>query len=333
MRYFIFWLLYFIISGGIGFGQTFKIATYDIFFLDDGISTERKNNLQKVIKELGADVIGFQEIDNPEALRNILNENYDIAMIDDPEEVLELALAVRPPFRIKSYNSVFPESAYDAGFPRKRDLLQVVVDGYGKEFVFLVHHAKSRWGGRIKTDSRREAASRLIVDYIKANLLRKNVVLLGDFNDNPDDRSLNILEYGDKDARAGVDTKEDSFLFNTSEQLLEKEICSYDYFSIYEDISTDRFNPVVQGSREENNKWRGKEYNFYRDVKIKSILFDQILVSMNLKKHVADSGVLNYSAAIKGELSKIKFVHDQLTYINRGSLASDHIPVWTILKF
>ncbi|MFQ5824908.1 MAG: hypothetical protein ACE5JB_12695, partial [bacterium] len=102
---------------------------------------------------------------------------------------------------------------------------------------------------------------------------------------------------------------------------------------IYKDIVSDRFDPIVKGSREENNKWRGKKYNYYKDVKIKAILFDQILVSMNLKKYVMDFGVLNHAVAIHGEPSKIKFIDDELVYKNRGSLASDHVPVWTILKF
>ncbi|MFQ5770799.1 MAG: endonuclease/exonuclease/phosphatase family protein [bacterium] len=332
MRYFIFWITFLIVSSGVGCSQIIKIATYNIYFLDEGISEQRKIKLQKVIEELDADIIGFQEINNPAALRNILTENYDIAMIDDPNEVQEVALAVRAPFKIKSYSYVFPDSTYDDAFPRKRDLLQVIVEGYGREFVFLVHHAKSRRGGRMNTDRRREAASMLILDYIKSNLLEKNVILMGDFNDNPDDRSLNILEYGVKNATAGIDTIEDSFLFNTTEQLLENDICSFDYFLIYKDGVSERFNPVVRGSRAENNKWRAKEYNYYRDVKIKAILFDQILVSMNLKNNVLDAGVFNDSVAIKGELSKIKFIDDNLIYTNRGTLASDHVPVWTILK-
>lgn len=75
-----------------------KIATYNIYFLDDGISQERRSNLQQVINKLDADIIGFQEINSPAALKNILPSEYTIAMIDDPGQVQELALAVRPPF-------------------------------------------------------------------------------------------------------------------------------------------------------------------------------------------------------------------------------------------
>jgi len=310
-----------------------KIATYNIYFLDDGISQERKSNLQQVINKLDADIIGFQEINSPAALKNILPSEYTIAMIDDPGQVQELALAVRPPFKIKSYKYVFPDTIHDNAFPRTRDLLEVEVAGYRKEFVIWVHHAKSRSGGRLKTDSRREAAARLMVGYMKSNLAAENVILIGDFNDNPDDRSLNILEYEDKDAVGGVDCKEDDFLFNTSEKLLSKDYCSYGYSRLFKETVNDTFQLTVAGARIENNKWRGIEHNYFNDVKIKTILLDQILVSINLKKYVYESGVFNYSTAIKGERSRVRFVEGELQFTKRGSLASDHVPVWTILKF
>ncbi|NIW78470.1 MAG: hypothetical protein GWN16_03005 [Calditrichae bacterium] len=68
------------------------------------------------------------------------------------------------------------------------------------------------------------------------------------------------------------------------------------------------------------------------DVKIKAILFDQILLSMNLKKYFQKSGVFHQSVAIKGERSDIDFRGGNVVYTHRGSLASDHVPVWTILN-
>jgi endonuclease/exonuclease/phosphatase family metal-dependent hydrolase len=312
--------------------QTVKIATYNIFFLDDGITSERKVNLQGVIKLLDADVIAFQEINNSAALRNILSPDYQVAMIDEPEEVQEVALAIRSPWEIFSSKNIFPESYYDLEFPRKRDLLQVNVTGLGYEFVFLVHHAKSRGGGRYNTDTQRGGAAKLIMNYVKTELANKNVVLLGDFNDNPDDRSLNILEYGNVNARGGVDEADDTFLYNATEQLLEKDYASYGYHDIYTDISGETFDPVVKGARDENNKWRDvKEYNFYEDVNIKAILFDQVLVSLNLKPYITAVDVFNYAVAVKGNISNIRFDKGNLIYTHRGNLPSDHVPVWIIL--
>jgi endonuclease/exonuclease/phosphatase family metal-dependent hydrolase len=313
--------------------QEIKVATYNIYFLDEGITPSRKERLQKVLAELDADVIGFQEINTAAGLRNILPAEYDIAMADDPEEVQELALAVRPPLKIISFHSVFPDTIYDHAFPRKRDLLEVRVDGYGKNFVFLVHHAKSRRGGRNETAGRREAASKLMVEYIKSKLKKRNVILLGDFNDNPDDRSLNILEYGNPNAAAGIDSRGDTFLFNATERLLENDYCSYGYNYLFDSTAlSDTFNLVVAGARAENNKWRDKPHDFMNDVKIKTILFDQILLSKNLKSKVAAVGIFDRSVAIAGRPSRVEFINGKLQYTERRDLASDHVPVWAILK-
>ena len=317
----------------LSYAQSLKFATYNIFFLDENISQERRDNLRTVIKELDADVIGFEEIKNPAALKNILPENYAIAMIDDTTEVQEVALAVRSPLEIQSYKYVFPDTSLDDAFPRSRDLLQVMVDGYGKEFVFFVNHFKSRYGGRLKTDPRRVEAARMIVEYIRHNLSDRNVVILADFNDDPDDRSLNVLEYGDPQAPGGVDEVEDTFLFNTAERLVAKEYCSFGLNYVYADVQSDTFDARIAGSREENNKWRDKEYDFYKDVKVKEILLDQILVSLNLKPYFVDSGVFNRSEAVRGIASKTRFTENGVVYTRRGSLASDHLPVWASFKF
>ncbi len=309
-------------------GQELTIATYNIFFLDAGISQERRENLQRVISELDADVIAFQEISNPAALRNILPEDYTIAMIDDPQEVQELALAVRAPLRILSQRYAWPEPSFDNAFPRSRDLLHVSVSAQGETLHFLVHHAKSRRGGRMRTDPRREQAAELIVRYIRSELAQKNVIVLGDFNDNPDDRSLNILEYGRSDVSGGIDVEEDSFLFNTTEALLDDNICSHGYSYLHGDEKAETFDPSVPGSSRENNRWRNRTYDYRRDVRVKAILLDQILVSLNLKKAVRDVGVFNRTIAVRGSRSRIEFIEGQLVYHKRGSLPSDHVPVW-----
>jgi len=308
--------------------EKFKFATYNIFFLDQAISQERKVRLQKIIDHLDADIIAFQEIDSEAALKNILPDDYTIAMIDDPEEILEVALAVRPPFKIIHKRYVFPDETYENAFPRNRDLLQVEVKGPNQNYFFLVHHTKSRRGGRVKTDKRREAASILIVDYIREKLDGELVILLGDFNDNPDDRSVNILEMGDSTAVGGPDELEDRFLYNTTEKLLEEDYCSYGIYKYDEQMADSVYRPVINGARSENNKWRNREFNYYKDVQIKAILFDQILVSMNLKNNIVSSGVYSGTEAVQGTETKIKFIEGDIHYTRRGSLPSDHVPVW-----
>ena len=310
-----------------------KVATYNIYWLDDGISDARKARLQTVVRELDADIIGFQGIQSKSALARILPDNYTIGMVDDPDALQELAIAVRAPLEIADLKMVFPEKVHDRAFPQTSDLLQAYVEGYSRRLIVLVHHAKSRASGRAETDPRREESATMITRYLSSRVKYDHIVLLGDFNDNPDDRSLNILESGDPAASAGIDDAPDAFLYNTSEALLEKDYCSHGYNHLYDKIESDTFDPAVPGARAENNKWRGKPHDFLREVEVKAILFDQILVSQNLRDHVIASGVFTHAEAVRGSRSRIRLYGDEIVYTNRGSFASDHVPVWTILKF
>lgn len=312
--------------------QPITVATYNIYFLDDGISAERKANLETVLAGLDADVIAFQEINNPAALKNILSDDYAVVMLDDPEEVHDLALAVRQPLAVHSARLLFTDPAHDYEFPRSRDILEVRVMAHGRELVFLVHHAKSRSGGRMQTDERREGASVKLVQYIREKLAGESVILLGDFNDNPDDRSLNILETGDPQALGGIDDGPDAFLHNVTEPLAARDIVSYGYGYLFDSLATDTFPRVVAGARAENLKWMGKPHDYRTDVVIKAVLLDQILVSADLAPLVRAVDVYNGTAAIFGDRSRIRFTDNGLVYTFRGTQASDHVPVWVRLE-
>ncbi|MFT5366122.1 MAG: endonuclease/exonuclease/phosphatase family metal-dependent hydrolase [Candidatus Latescibacterota bacterium] len=310
-----------------------KVATYNIFWLDDGISDVRRDRLQQVIRELDADFIGFQEIQSRAALENILPDDYEIGILDDKEELQELAIAVRRPFEIVTLKMVFPEEVNEQTFPGKRDLLEAQVEGYGQLFTVLIHHAKSRSGGRVETEERRVLASRMMMQFLVSRVKQDRIILMGDFNDNPDDRSLNILEYGSVDVEGGIDEKPDTYLFNVTESLLDKDYCSYGYNYLYDGLKESTFDPVVKGAREENNKWRGQEHDFMKDVKVKANLFDQILVSQNLKDRVMDRGIFTGASAVVGKRSRVRFEGNKLEYTLRGDFASDHVPVWMVLQF
>ena len=190
---------------------TIKVATYNIYWLDDEISSARRDRLQQVIRELDADIIAFQEIQSRSALVNILPDHYEIGILDDEEELQELAIAVRHPLAIASLKMIFPEERHEKGFPRKRDLLEAQVEGFGQLFTVLVHHAKSRSGGRVKTDERRVTASTMIMQFLTSRVSQDLIILMGDFNDNPDDQSVNVLEYGVTHVENGIDKKPDTF--------------------------------------------------------------------------------------------------------------------------
>jgi hypothetical protein len=77
----------------------------------------------------------------------------------------------------------------------------------------------------------------------------KRFILLGDFNDNPDDKSLNILETGDIDAQGGAEENESAFLSNPAERLVALDQVSHGKSAADIDPQTGRINVITAGSR------------------------------------------------------------------------------------
>jgi len=87
-------------------------------------------------------------------------------------------------------------------------------------FVVIVHHGKSRAGGLAATDARREGAARAMLRVFERDFDDRDFILVGDFNDNPDDCSLNILETGDPNTPGGPEEIDGPFLSNLTEPLM-----------------------------------------------------------------------------------------------------------------
>ena len=72
---------------------------------------------------------------------------------------------------------------------------------------------------RADTDQRRAGAARKMVSELEQNFDSHDYILIGDFNDNPDYRSLNILETGNHHALAALENEKGENLINLTEPL------------------------------------------------------------------------------------------------------------------
>jgi hypothetical protein len=135
----------------------------------------------------------------------------------------------------------------------------------------------------------------------------KDFVLLGDFNDNPDDRSLNILETGNPATPCGAEEEDGPFLMNLMDALVAAGHVSHGRDAL--DIMGDHINTIDPQSRERNNVNRGNNVN------TGDILFDQLVIPMRMKdRYVAGSArVFDRAVAIEGDAN---------------TRASDHLPVF-----
>ena len=312
-----------------------RIATYNIKFLNTGINDtsikdrrDRKERLLAVIEALGADVIGLQEIDDAAALDSVFPQSEWIQIIDDDSgDDQDLAMVVRKSTlsvvgstadRIDADDEHFLfEDASSEFFPNNRDVLaiELMVNETGETFTLMVVHTKARHGGRKTTEPRRSGASRLLVQKLESEFQDEQVIVLGDFNDTPDDRSLNILETGDPDALASMENEQGEFLVNLTETLLVDEHVSWGKKTNDIDRTTDRIDTTTPGSRAFNFEHRDSD-----DLNIWDALLDQILITHNLldNYHHGSIAVFDLGDASRG---------------NNKSRASDHLPVYADFFF
>lgn len=210
--------------------QQHTIAFYNVENLFDTINDKKKNDedflpkgknqwntekyhnklqhLSKVISELGSDdgpdVLGLCEVENRKVLEDLNNtpllkgKGYGIVHYESPDmRGIDVAL-----FYKKSQFTYIDSKKYKVKLPDKkrsatRDILLVqLVNTKNDTFVFLVNHFPSRLGGTEKSAPNRCTAAtilkRVFDSLIQANY-QTNVIMMGDFNDEPEDSSIKYV--------------------------------------------------------------------------------------------------------------------------------------------
>jgi endonuclease/exonuclease/phosphatase family metal-dependent hydrolase len=314
-----------------GGAERLRVATYNIKFLSardapcgrlpvEDVRTQGKrlDKLREVVRLLDAQVIGLQEIDDRQALELLFPPaEWTLIIDDDSQDCQDLALALRRPLKALGFTPpdldaddphFLAAGEEDEYFPRRRDLLGVEVETpAGSRFWVLVHHAKSRAEGRADSDARRAGAAGRIAAILKERFAGQALALVGDFNDSPDDRALNILESGDPEAGARLEEEPDLFLSNLTEPLFAVDQVSFGRNSAH--IKGERVVTARPGARQRNFEL------LHTNMNAGGLLFDQILVSPALAAaYVRGSArVFDHPVAVRG---------------NDRDRASDHLPVY-----
>lgn len=200
---------------------------------------DKLQKLAEVIPEIGSDIskqapviVGICEIENRRVLEDLISEpklkayNYGIVHYESPDRRgIDVALLYRKDiFRLE--NSVSHELLiYDSKEPDKRIYTrdQLVVSGKidDEKLHFIVNHWPSRSGGETASSYKREKAAALnkvILDSIFKKEPLAKVISMGDFNDDPINKSFKEI----------LKTKGDSKdlsphqLYNPMERMLKK---------------------------------------------------------------------------------------------------------------
>lgn len=148
------------------------------------------------------ELMGFSEVENKAVMEDLANsdllkdEGYDIVHIDGPDfrGIDNALLYKKAAFTVLETEAIEVRlPSFVSEFPTTRDIL-MVKGNFGDEILYIfVNHWPSRSGGEAATSEKREFAAGVLRDAIDAVLEEDpsaNIVALGDFNDEPTNRSL-----------------------------------------------------------------------------------------------------------------------------------------------
>jgi hypothetical protein len=193
---------------------------------NQGVSYKGKiKNMAWVVSDIGKDlskntpaVIGVAEVENRQVLVDLINDSlliekdYGIIHYDSPDaRGIDVALLYQKSiFRPVSSRS-YELKIYDdqSRYPlRTRD--QLLVSGLLEQDLIhlIVNHWPSRRGGEARSRPKRIAAARLtrrIIDSLQSADPYAQIIVMGDFNDNPDDTSIrDLLRAKESRNKAGL---------------------------------------------------------------------------------------------------------------------------------
>ena len=157
-------------------------------------------NSAEVLRDLDVDVLGLCEVENKTVLNDlndvIEDKEYKIIHYESPDERgIDNALLYDPKkFKVISSK---PIRNILGGDDKTRDILYVEGTFNRNLIHIFVNHWPSNYGGKEKSIPKRNFTSKLLLSEIqKINEVEvePNIILLGDFNEDPDDNNVLLLE-------------------------------------------------------------------------------------------------------------------------------------------
>ncbi|HHV84487.1 MAG TPA: endonuclease/exonuclease/phosphatase family protein [Petrimonas sp.] len=210
---------------------------------------KKLDNLARVLSRIGREycpvgpaVIGVTEVENRRVLEDLVKrpaiENMKLGIIheDSPDRRgIDVGLLYNPDlFRVESYKT-FPFQWEDSSYVT-RDHLLVTGILAGERVHLIVNHWPSRYGS--KSSKLREAAAagvNAIIDSIYTTDSDAKVIIMGDLNDDPKDKSCRVVLNAKKNSNEVLP----GGLFNPMWRLYDQGIGSLAYqgkWSLFDQI-------------------------------------------------------------------------------------------------
>jgi len=188
---------------------------------------EKLGNMAKVIANMAGapDILGVCEVENRKVLEDLvlneqlINNRYQIVHFNSPDyRGIDVGLLYKPNKFIPFYSKNIAFKDPDNADFRTRDILYVKGIYYGDTLNVFVNHWPSRRGGK---EEKRVMAAQLLrshVDSITSANPAAKIVIMGDLNDDPRDKSVKKVLNADNKIKKSETDK----LYNPSANIYEK---------------------------------------------------------------------------------------------------------------
>lgn len=170
-----------------GTDTTFEVVTWNIeWFPKNDQTTE--TYVTDIIEAIDADIFAIQEIDDRQALQNVIDNlpayegNYESTYFAGLAYIYKADVV-----QINSIYEIYTTSEYWIPFPRSPMVIELSFKGV--DFIIINNHYKCCGDGDLDLNNpndeemRRFTANNLIKDYIDINFPNDRVIVLGDLND------------------------------------------------------------------------------------------------------------------------------------------------------
>lgn len=234
---------------------------------------KKQQNMAKVISRIGKKfcptgpaIIGLCEVENRRVLDDLVKQpalaaaSYGIVHYDSPDRRgVDVAMLYHPQqFQVVS-SKVLPYHLERLPDYSTRDILLVSGKLAGEMLHVFVNHWPSRYGGK-SSELREHAASivRQAVDSLYTLDPQSKIIIMGDLNDDPTDRSVRVVLEAKKYAEQVGDTG----LLNTMWQHYDRGIGSLGYqgkWNLFDQIIVSK--PLLGEDRSALKFWKSEIYN------------------------------------------------------------------------
>ncbi len=187
--------------------DTIRIATFNIEWLGDGIDDNKKRSdsdyerIAEVIRKIDADVVGVQEIENQQALLKVMNylPGYSY-VIGNTGWIQNAAVIFKSDVEVKYIMDYSPLLVKEN---KTRSGLWVEVKKGNFDFYMMVVHFKSTSSFdntpelRAESFQLRQQQAKVLrkwADSIVSSGTEQDIIVVGDFNDNPNRTNMRNLE-------------------------------------------------------------------------------------------------------------------------------------------